>query len=77
MSCSQQDQSDSYCLLNSILAFEESPERSSIVSENGIGKDKMEWLDMEFKEEPNHDEERSKPDTERKQKHNLSKNFNH
>lgn len=66
-----QDQSDSYCLLNSILNFEESTENSFIVSDNGMGKDTMEWLDMELKEEPNHEEERNKPDTERKQKHNL------
>ena len=47
-----------------------------MLSDNGMGKDNMEWLNIEFKEEAN-DEERSKPDTERKQKHNLSKRFNH
>ena len=41
-----------------------------------MGKDTIEWLTMDFKEEPNHEEERNKPDTERKQKHNLNKNFN-
>ena len=60
-------------LLPSILNFEERPEKGGFVSDNGMGRI---WLDMDFKEEPNHEEERNKPDTERKQKHNLNKNFN-
>ena len=53
ISYSQQDQSDSYCLLNSILSFEETSEKSSMLSDNGMGKDNIEWLNIEFKEEAN------------------------
>ena len=51
MSCSQQDQSDSYCLLNSILAFEESPERSSIVSEMGL--ERIKWNGLTWSSKKN------------------------
>jgi hypothetical protein len=76
----KKDQSDNYCLLSSLLNFDESPRKDAMpVSENVTDKDTMEWLDLvDFKEEPNYDDERSSPvkDTERKRKHNQSEDYN-
>eukprot|EP00090_Calanus_glacialis_P016228 TRINITY_DN25448_c0_g1_i1.p1 TRINITY_DN25448_c0_g1~~TRINITY_DN25448_c0_g1_i1.p1 ORF type:complete len:462 (-),score=110.84 TRINITY_DN25448_c0_g1_i1:50-1435(-) len=67
-----QDQSDNYCLLSSLLNFEESPMKDNeVVPENVT--DNMEWLDLvDYKEEPNYDDDRSNPEkeSERKRKHN-------
>jgi len=69
-----QDQSDNYCLLSSLLNFEESPMKDNeTVTENVTDTDNMEWLDLvDYKEEPNYDDERSNPEkeSERKRKHN-------
>ena len=70
-----QDQSDNYCLLNSLLNFEENPLKE-VVTENVTDTDNMEWLDLvDYKEEPAYDDERSNPEkeSERKRKHNQSK----
>ena len=71
-----QDQSDNFCLLNSLLNFDDSPRKDTeTVAENVTDKDTMEWLDLvDFKEEPNDDDERNSPEknAERKRKHNQS-----
>jgi len=69
-----QDQSDNYCLLNSLLNFEDNPLKDhEVVAENVTDNDNMEWLDLvDYKEEPAYDDERSNPEkeSERKRKHN-------
>ena len=71
-----QDQSDNYCLLNSLLNFEEIPLKDNeTVTENVTDTDNMEWLDLvDYKEEPTYDDDRSNPEkeSERKRKHNQS-----
>ena len=71
-----QDQTDNYCLLNSLLNFDETPVKDSVaVTENLNENDNMEWLDLvDYKEEPNYEEDRNSPEkeSERKRKHNQS-----
>ena len=75
--CDFQDNTDSYYLMNSLLNFDESTRKES---ENLKERDSIDWLDLvDFKEEQSFDEDRHNPekDTERKKKHNKSKNSWH
>ena len=72
------EQPENYFLLNSMLNLEDSElAEMNPMFRNITDKVAMEWLDlMDFKEEQKYEDEGNNPerDTERKRKHNKSKN---